>query len=169
MLRPGLGGASPSRGQFTDMVQEDRPLQGVELRGVSRNLGEERVGHQNGRLVAVAGGGVAQQGGDIHLESLGETIERGKGRDCLAILDLRDVGPWHVHACGKLALREVAHVAQIANGSGHLEAFAGGACLWDECNGGGRRFGLLDLEAFVAAAAQCICGAELYQAAVVTA
>ena len=105
------------------MVQEDGALEGVELRGVGRDLGEEGIGHENGRLVAMTGGGVAQQGGDIDLESLGEAIERGERGHGLAVLDLRDVGAGHVHAGGELTLRKVADVAQIAHSCRYLDAF----------------------------------------------
>ncbi len=151
------------------MVQEDGALEGVELRGVGRNLGEEGIGHENSRLVAMAGGGVTQQGGDVDLKGSGETIERGESGHRLPVLDLGNIGTRDIHAGGELTLREVAHVAQVANGSGHLNAIVGGRWLGNECDGGGSRLRLLDLEAFVAAAAQGVCRAELYQAAVVTA
>ena len=102
------------------MVEEDGALQVVELRGVHGDLGEERVGHEDRGLVAMARVGIAQQGGDIDLEGLGETIERGQGRHGLAILDLRDVGAGNAHAGGELPLREISHVAQIANRGGYL-------------------------------------------------
>src|SRR5882757_9278322 len=105
------------------MVEEDGTLQGVELRGVGRDLGEEGDGHENGRLVAVAGGGVAQQGRDIDWQGPGQPIERGQRRHGLAVLDLRDVGARHVHAGGELTLREIAHVAQITNGCRYLNTF----------------------------------------------
>lgn len=161
------GRAAASGGQLADVVEEDGALEGVELRGVSRDLGEEGVGHENGRLVAVAGGGVAQQGGDVDLQSLGEAIERGQRGHGLAVLDLRDVGAGHVHAGGQLTLREVADVAQIAHGCRYLDAFARCGCLGYESQGCRSRFWLFDLEAFVAAAAQGVRCAELHQAAVV--
>ena len=73
-----LSGATTSGCQLPHVIEEDGALQGVELGGVGRDLGEEGVGHENGRLVAVAGVGVAQQGGDIDLQGPGQTIERGE-------------------------------------------------------------------------------------------
>jgi len=46
-----LSGATPAGSQFANMVQEDRPLQRIELRGVMRNLSQEGVGHQHRRLI----------------------------------------------------------------------------------------------------------------------
>ena len=51
-----------------------------------------------------------------------ESIEGGQGRHGLAILDLGDVGAWYSHASCKLTLREIAHVAQVSNGVGYLQA-----------------------------------------------
>ena len=64
------GGAATACGQLADVVQEDRALEGVELRGVGRDLGEEGIGHEDGCLVAMAGVGVAQQGRDVDLRAL---------------------------------------------------------------------------------------------------
>jgi len=115
------------------MVEEDGALQSVQLRGVEGDLGEEGVGGEDGGLVAMAGVGVAQEGGDVHLKGAGEAVERGQGRHGLAVLDLGDVGAGYAHAGGELTLREITHVAQIPNGGGYLEsAFLGGGG-WDEC------------------------------------
>lgn len=70
-----LGGAAASGSEFAYVVEEDRPLQFVELGGVEGDLGEEGVGHQNGCFVVAARVGVAEQGGDIHLQGTGETVE----------------------------------------------------------------------------------------------
>ena len=102
------------------MVEEDGTLKLVELRGVHGNLGEEGIGHEDRGLVAMAGVGVSQEGGDVDLKGTGEAVERREGRHGLAILDLRDVGAGNAHAGGELPLREIAHVAQIANGGGYL-------------------------------------------------
>jgi hypothetical protein len=117
-----LSSATTAGGELANVVEEDRPLQVVELRGVHGDLGEEGVRHQDRGLVAMARVGVAQQGGDVDLKGTGETIERGEGRHGLAVLDLRDVGSGYSHAGCELPLREVAHVAQVANGGGDLEA-----------------------------------------------
>ena len=111
------------------MVKEDGALQFVELRSIQRDLGEEWIGHEDRSLVAMAGAGVAQQGGDIHLEGAGETIEGGEGRHSLAVLDLGDVGAWYSHTRCELTLRQITYVAQVANGVGYLQAaFLG--CGW---------------------------------------
>jgi hypothetical protein len=91
--------------EFANVVEEDGPLQIVELRGVHRNLSEEGIGHEDRSLVAMACVGVAQQGGDVDLKSTGEAIERRERRHSLAILDLRDVGAWDAHAGSELPLR----------------------------------------------------------------
>jgi hypothetical protein len=98
------GRAAASGGELANVIEEDGALESVELRGVGRDLGEEGVGHENGRLVAMAGGGVAQQGGDVDLQGPGEAIERGERGHGFAVLDLRDVGAGHVHASGQLTL-----------------------------------------------------------------
>ena len=115
-----LGCAATPSGEFANVVEEDRSLQIVKLRGVHGDLGEERIGHEDRGLVAMAGVGVAQQGGDVDLKCLGEAIERRQGRHGLAVLDLGDVGAGDAHAGGELPLREIAHVAQIANCGGYL-------------------------------------------------
>jgi hypothetical protein len=163
-----LGCATTAGGKLANVVEKDGALQFVELRGVHGDLGEERVGHEDGGLVAMAGVGVAQQRGDVDLKSTGETVERGEGWHGLAVLDLRDVSAGHSHARCELTLREVAHVTQVSNGSGDLDAallsYRGG----DECQGSGSRFGLFDLKAFVAATAQGVRCPKLYQAAMIT-
>lgn len=166
-LRRGLRGASASGGELANVIQEDGALQCVELRGVLGDLGEERIVHQNGGLVLMALVGVAQQGGDIDLQSPGQPVERGERRHRLAILDLRDVGARHAHAGGQLALREITHVAQIANSGGYLEAVVAGCGLGNQGEWCWSRFGLFDLEAFVAATAQRVRCPELHQTAMI--
>jgi hypothetical protein len=114
------GRTTTAGSEFANVVEEDGPLQIVELRGVHGDLSEERIGHEDCSLVAMACVGIAQQGGDVDLKSTGETVERREGRHGLAILDLRDVGAWNAHASSELSLREIAHVAQVANGGGYL-------------------------------------------------
>jgi hypothetical protein len=163
----GLGGTTASRSQLANVIKEDGALQLVELRGVHRDLGEEWIGHEDRSLVAMASVGVAQQSGDVDLEGTGEAIEGRQGRHGLAVFDLGDVGAWYSHTGCELTLREIAHVAQVANGVGYLQAaFLG--CGWgNQRQWCGSRFGLFDLEAFVAAAAQRIGCPELHQTAVV--
>jgi len=115
-----LGRATTAGGELANVVKEDGALEVVELRGVHGDLGEEGIGHEDRGLVAMARVGVSQQGGDVDLEGTGEAVERGEGRHGLAILDLRDVGAGYTHAGCELPLREIAHVAQIANGGGYL-------------------------------------------------
>jgi hypothetical protein len=162
-----LGSSAASGSQLADVVEEDGPLQRVQLRGVVGDLGEEGIGHENGGLIAVAIVGVAQQGGDIDLKSAGQPVKRRKRRHGLAVLDLGDVGAGNAHASGQLTLRQVAHVAQVANGCGYLYTALLGCCRGDESEWGWSWFGLLDLEAFVAAAAQRIGRPELHQTAMI--
>ncbi len=135
------------------MIKEDRTLQIVELRGVHGDLGEKRIGHEDRGLVAMARVGVSQEGGDVDLKCPGEAIERREGRHCFAVLDLRDVGAGDAHASSELPLREIAHMAQVANGGGYLQAAFDCYGCGDESQRGGSRFGLFNLEAFVTAAA----------------
>jgi hypothetical protein len=140
-----LGGAAPACSELADVVEEDGALQFIELRGVHGDLGEEGIGHEDRGLVTMAGVGVAEQGGDVDLKGASEAIERGERRHSLAVLDLGDVGARDAHARGELTLREIAHVTQVADGAGYLEA----ACLrgWrgDQCQGGWSRLWLFDL------------------------
>jgi len=117
-----LGGAASAGCQLAYVVEEDGTLKSVQLRGVECDLGEEGIGHEDGGLVAVTGVGVAQEGGDIHLEGAGQPVERREGRHGLAVLNLGDIGTGNTHARGELTLREIAHMAQIANGGGDLDA-----------------------------------------------
>jgi len=164
-----LGRAAASGCELAYVVEEDGALQSVELRRVSGDLSEERVGHQNRCLVAVPRGGVAEQGGDIHLQRLSQSVERGEGWHSLAILDLRDVSARHVHACRELPLRKIAYMAKITNCRGDLKAVMGGCGRGDDGQRYRCRFWFLDLERFVAAAAHRVDCAELHQTAVVAA
>ena len=163
-----LGGATPSRCQFADVIQEDRALQCVELRGVGRDLGEEGIGHENGCLVAMAGGCVAQQGRDVDLKSFREAGERGQGWHGLAVLDLGDIGAGDVHAASELPLRQVADVTQIADGRSYLKTTLLLGLWWDESEWGWCRFRHLNFEGFAAATAERAGDAELHQTTVVT-
>ena len=120
MRQRGLGGAATACGELANVVEEDGALQVVELRGVHGDLGEEGIGHEDRGLVAMARVGVSQEGGDVDLKGAGEAVERGEGRHGLAVLDLRDVGAGNAHAGGELPLREIAHVAQVANSGCYL-------------------------------------------------
>jgi hypothetical protein len=163
-----LGSTTTAGGELANVVEEDGALQVVELRGVHGYLGEEGIGHQDRGLVAMARVGVSQEAGDIDLKGTGKAVERGEGRHGLAVLDLRDIGSGYSHAGCELALREVAHVAQVSNGGGDLEAALLSYWGGDECQRCWSRFGLFDLEAFVAAAAQSVRCSKLHQAAMVT-
>jgi len=148
-----LCGAASSGGQFADMVEEDGALEFVELRGVGGDLGEEGVGGEDCGLVGVAGVGVAQERGDVHLERAGEAVERGKRRHGLAVLDLRDVGARDAHAGGELALRKIADVAKIAHRGGDLEATLFLRGCGDERDRGRFGLGQLHFKTLVAAPA----------------
>jgi hypothetical protein len=115
-----LGRATTAGGELANVVEEDGPLEVVELRGVHGDLGEEGIGHEDRGLVAMARVGVSQECGDVDLKGSGEAIERGQRRHGLAVLDLGYVGAGNAHAGGELPLREIAHVAQIANGRCYL-------------------------------------------------
>jgi hypothetical protein len=163
-----LGCAAAAGGELANVVEEDGALELVELRGVHGDLSEEGIGHEDRGLVAMARVGVSQEGGDVDLKGAGQAIERRQGRYSLAVLDLRDVGAGNAHAGGELPLREIAHVAQVANGGGYLKS---AFCCWgrgDDCERSGSWFGLLDLEGFVAAAAQSVRCPKLHQTAMIT-
>ena len=155
MLDGGLGhSAVAALGELADVVEEDRFLGGGEMRGVLGYLGQEGIVEQNGGLVAVTRGRVAEQGGDIDLQGAGEAIERRERGHCLAVLDLGDVGAWHAHARGELALREIADVAKIAHGGGNLgPGFRCIGCGIEDQRDGGLDFGRLRQQGLLAAAA----------------
>ena len=69
------GGTTTASSEFANVVEEDRALEVVELRGVHGDLGEEGIGHEDRGLVAMARVGVSQEGGDVDLEGLGEAVE----------------------------------------------------------------------------------------------
>jgi hypothetical protein len=126
----GLGRTTASRGELANVVEEDGALEGVQLRGVEGDFGEEGVGGEDGGLVAMAGVGVAQERRDVDLKGAGEAIERRERRHGFAVFDFGDVGAGNAHASGELTLGEITDVPQIADGGGYLQAF----CLW--CRGG---------------------------------
>jgi len=136
------------------MVEEDRLLGRGEVRSVLGHLGQEGIVEQNGSLVAMTSGCVAEQGGDVHLQGASEAIERGQGRHRLAILDLGDVGAGHAHTRGELALREIADVAKIAHGGSYLWAGLGSfGCGFKNQRDGGLDFGGLGQQRLLAATA----------------
>ena len=140
-----LGCATTASGEFANVIEEDGALEVVELSGVHGDLGEEGIGHEDRSLVAMACVGVAQQGGDIDLKCFGKPVERRQGRHGFAVLDFRDISAGHAHAGSELPLREIAHVAQIANGCCYLQsAFSSDGCGY-ECQRSGSRFGLFNL------------------------
>jgi hypothetical protein len=140
-----LGGATTAGGELANVVEEDGALEVVELRGVHGDLGGEGIGHEDRCLVAMARVGGSQEGGDVDLKGAGEAIERGEGRHGLAVLDLRDVSAGYTHAGCELPLREVAHVAQIANGGGYLQTAFDSDGGGYECQRYRSWFGLFDL------------------------
>jgi hypothetical protein len=167
-MRPLGCAAGVALRQLADVVDEDRLLRGGEVLGVLGDLGEERISGQDGGLVLVAARGVAEQGGDIDLERAGKAVERRERGHRLAILDLRDVGARDAHAAGKLALREVADVAEVADSGSYLD-FSGtslGRGFRDESDGG-LGLDLLRQQGLLAAAAGLGRGAELHELAVV--
>ena len=113
----GLGGSATTGGELSDVVEEDGTLEGVELRGVVGDLGEEGIGHEDVGLVLMAVVAVAKEDGDIDLKGAREAIEGGEGGHGLSVFDFGDVGAGHAHARGELALGEVADVAQVADGA----------------------------------------------------
>ena len=149
-----LCGAATACGELAYVIEEDGALEGVELGGVCGDLGKEGVGHEDGGLVAVAGVGVAQEGRDVHLEGLGQPVERGEGGHGLAVLDLGDVGARHVHARGELTLGEVAHVTEVADSCGDLEATFCDRLCWDEGEWSRCGFRFLNFEGLAAAPAE---------------
>lgn len=164
-----LGGASTAGGELPDVIEEDGTLQGVELRGVVGDLGEEGIGHEDVGFVLMAIVAISEEDGDVDLEGAGEAIEGREGRHGLPVLDLRDVGARDAHARGELTLGEVADVAEVTNGTGDLEGSIGrGGCRNER---EGRRGGdwHLDFQTLLASPAECAGGAELDEAAMVTA
>jgi len=162
-----LCSAATTGGQFPNMIQEDGALQGVQLRCVGGDFGEERIRHENGGFVAMAGVRVAKQGGDVDLQGFGEPIQGREGGHGFAVLDLGNIGAGNVHAGGELPLGEVPDVAEIADSGGDLKTAlllgrgrdqSKWCCNW---------FRLLNFEGFAAAAAKRVCRSELHQAAIV--
>lgn len=140
--------------ELADVVEEDGLLGGREMRGVLGDLSQEGIVEQDGGLVAVARGRVAQECGDVDLEGAGEAVERGQSGHGLAVLDFRDVGAGHAHAGGELALGEIADVAEIAHGGGNLGAGVMGlGCGFEDQSDGGLNFGGLGQQGLLAAAA----------------
>src|SRR5882757_10354196 len=150
------------------MIEKYRLLERVELVDVSGDLSEKGIGHEHGCLVAMTRLGIAEQGRDIDLQCIGKALERGERRHGFPVLYLRDIGTGNVHAPGKLTLRQVTHVPQIAHGGSNLNpALLGGFLLRNDCECGGYWLRLLSIEGLVAAAAECVRGTELHQAAVI--
>ena len=131
-----LGRAFAAGGELADVVEEDRPLQRVELRSVVRDLSQEGIVHEDGGLIPVAIAGIAKEDRDIDLESVCQARKRGQGRHRLAVFDFGDVGAGDIHASRELALREVANVPQITNRRGYLKLSVGGRGGGDEHKGG---------------------------------
>ena len=54
LRRSYLGSATTARRELANVIEEDRTLQIVQLRGVHGDLGEKGIGHQDRSLVAMA-------------------------------------------------------------------------------------------------------------------
>lgn len=149
------------------MVEEDRTLESIELRGVGCDLSQKRIGHQHDGLVRVARVGVAQQGRHIHVEGLCEAIERGERRHGLCVLDLRNISARHIHAGGELPLREIADVPQFAYGGCYLNSLGGLCECRNKCQWGYGDRQSLDLKTALTAPAFSGLGAKLDELAMV--
>lgn len=122
-MPPMSGGAAVATlGEFSDVVEEDSLLSGSQMGCVLRDLGEEGISEENGRLIAVTRGRIPKKGGDIHLEGAREAVQRGQGGHSLGILDFRDVGARHPHASCELTLGEIPHVAEVPHSRCHLRS-----------------------------------------------
>lgn len=164
-----LGAAATAGGKLANVIEEDGALEGVELRGVESDFCDEGIGHKHGRLIFMACVRVAKEDGDVDLESVCETRERGQRGHGLAVLDLGDVGARHPHAAGELALGEVTDMTQIADGGCDLDAPFG----YRNCGNKGerQRYGLrcFDLERPLTAGTGGCGTAELHKIAMITA
>jgi hypothetical protein len=149
-----LGRSTTSGGQLPDMIEEDGALQGIELGGIGRNLSEERIGHEDRCLVAMAGIGVAEQSRDVHLQGASQAIQGREGWHCFAVLDLGDIGARNIHTGCELPLGQVSDVAEIANSGCDLDTALLLGRRWDESQRCWCRCGFLNFEGLVAAPAE---------------
>ena len=76
-------------------------------------------------LLFAAAARIADQLADVDFKGVGQPLERAKGRNRLAVLDLGDVGARHLHAASQLALAEVTRAADLADLTGDLQASFG--------------------------------------------
>ena len=164
-----LRGAAATGGGVAYRSVEERPLQWLELRKQRSDLREERIGEDGIDLLFAPAAGVADELADVDFKSVGQPLERAERRNCLSVLDLRDVGPRHLHARGQLTLAQVAGTADIPHLSGNLQTGLGGR---GHGRAGyklrGQMDGLLDIEGFVATSAKGVRGSVLHEAAMLT-
>ncbi len=68
-----LSGPAAAGSKFANVVQKDRSLQDIQLRGVVSDLREKGIGHKDGGFVPVPIVRVAKKDGDIDLQGVGQT------------------------------------------------------------------------------------------------
>src|ERR1700677_573534 len=78
VFRQALGGSAAAERHVTDLVEEHRPLEWIQLRDVRRKLREERIAQNGGRLLMAAAARIAKQLRDVDLQRIGQTLQRGE-------------------------------------------------------------------------------------------
>lgn len=103
----------------------------------------------------------------MNLERIGQPLQGRQRWYGASVLDLGDVGAWHLHPAGELALAQVAAMAQIAHGASDLRAAGFLDRFGDEDGAGRDGNGRLGFERLFAATAGCAGCAELNETAMV--
>jgi hypothetical protein len=133
------------------------------------DFGEEWIGQNGCDFFVASAPGVPDQLAKVNLKGRGQALKGAKGRNCLPVFNLGDVGPGHLHAPRQLTLAQVARLADFSHLPGHLEP---GFCRsWSRGQAGHQLWGeehrLLDIQGSVAFSAKGVDGPELNQQTIV--
>lgn len=146
-------------------MQKHGALQGVQLKQNGSDLGEERVGENIVPNIPA----ISEQFSQMNLERVGQSLQGRQRWHGASVLDFGDIGAWHLHPAGELALAEVAATTQLAHGTSHLRAAGLLSRCRDEHGAGRGSNGRLDFERLFAATADRAGCAELNETAMVAA
>jgi hypothetical protein len=157
-----LCAAAASESCVAHCALKESAVHRVQVRQQDGDLGQEWVGKDGGDFLVAHTPGIPNQLADVNIQSRSQSLQRAECRNCLAVLDLRDIGAGHLHPSGELALAQVPGLADIAHLPGDLQpGFLRG------CKGGvgdqlqGRMGRLLDVESLVALPAKGVGGSVL--------
>jgi len=157
-----LRGAPTTGSHIARRAKDERAVQRIQAGKQSGHLGQKWIGEDRRHFLVPKAARIANQLSHIDAQSRRQPLKRAEGGNGLAILDLRNICAWHLHAAGQLALAEVARTADLLHLAGYLQPSFGGGIdggvfdwnwTWPDR--------LLDIEWLVAPSAKGVAGPVL--------